>query len=73
MLETIRNCGASKAARILLLAVGACALASCAKDQPELVSSGERRESALPWNKQEKWEGTGQFGGFSEQMQGSRR
>ena len=76
MLETIRNCGASKVARVILLASGICALTSCAtKDQPELVSSGAGRESSLPWNKQEQWENAGQFGAFSDQMQagGSRR
>jgi hypothetical protein len=76
MLETIRNCGAIKVVRVVLLASGICALTSCAtQKEPELVSTGAKTESQLPWNKQEKWEGTGSFGGLSDQMQsgGSRR
>ncbi|MGZ5537729.1 MAG: hypothetical protein ACXWG0_04290 [Chthoniobacterales bacterium] len=76
MLETICNCGAIKVARVVLLASGICALTSCATHpEPELVSSGAGRESALPWNKQERWENGGQFGGLADQMSagGSRR
>jgi hypothetical protein len=42
-----------------LLCASAITLASCAtqKDPPRLVSDpDERHESAIPWNKQEKWE-----------------
>ncbi len=74
MLETIRNCGATKIVRVVLLASGICALTSCAtKQEPQIVDSGARQESSLPWNKQEKWEGAGAFGGMSQQMQESRR
>jgi outer membrane biogenesis lipoprotein LolB len=76
MLETIRNSAASRAARILLLGTALLTLASCAtKQEPELVSSGTGRESALPWNEQKSWENQGQFGVMAEQMQqgGSRR
>ena len=76
MLETIRNSAASKAVRVLLLATGIFALTSCAsKEEPELVSSGRGRESALPWNKQERWENQGQFGAMADQMNagGTRR
>jgi hypothetical protein len=43
----------------LLLCASAITLASCAtqKDPPRLVSDpDERNESAIPWNRQEKWE-----------------
>jgi hypothetical protein len=74
MLERIRNCGALRATHFLLLGLGICTLSSCAThEEPQLVSSGAERESALPWNKQEKWEGTGQFGGLTEGMAGGRR
>jgi hypothetical protein len=42
-----------------LLLVTAIVLVSCAtqKDPPRLVSDpDERRDSAIPWNRQEKWE-----------------
>ncbi|MDQ6914145.1 MAG: hypothetical protein M3119_03015 [Verrucomicrobiota bacterium] len=76
MLETIRNSAASRATKVLLLGSAVLTLASCAtKQEPELVSSGTGRESTLPWNKQEKWENSGQFGAMAEQMEqgGSRR
>ena len=43
----------------VLLGASAITLASCAtqKDPPRLVSDpDERHESAIPWNRQEKWE-----------------
>jgi hypothetical protein len=43
----------------LLLCAAAITLASCVtqKDPPRLVSDpDERDESAIPWNRQEKWE-----------------
>jgi hypothetical protein len=43
----------------LLLCASAITLASCAtqKDPPRLVSDpDEHQESAIPWNRQEKWE-----------------
>ena len=43
----------------IVLCASAITLASCAtqKDPPRLVSDpDERRESAIPWNRQEKWE-----------------
>lgn len=74
MLERIRNCGVARATKILLLGVAACTLASCAtKDEPQLVSTGADRESSLPWNRQEKWEGTGQFGALADEMTQGRR
>ena len=43
----------------VLLCASAITLASCAtqKDPPRLVSDpDEHQESAIPWNRQEKWE-----------------
>ena len=60
-----------RAARFARLVLGAAALASCAtKQEVALVNdpSVQGRESALPWNQQQKWEGQGQFGGMAERM-----
>jgi hypothetical protein len=55
---------------ILLFAVSASCLVSCAseKQQVRLVDDPDaRRESAIPWNKQEKWEGENQqFAGVTD-------
>ena len=73
----VRDFVSSHAARFALLPVAAAVLASCAqKEQVALVNdpSTSGRESALPWNQQEKWEAEGQFGGTAERMNsGSRR
>ena len=77
MLARIRNSISFRAANVALLALAAGALASCAskKEQVQLVNdpSVSGRESALPWNQQEKWEGQGQFGGMAERMGGGNR
>ena len=45
------------------LFLGACATQ---KDPPALVSDPDaKKESQIPWNKQEKWESEGQYGGLS--------
>jgi outer membrane biogenesis lipoprotein LolB len=55
--------------KLLLLALAAGLLKACAaKQEPQLVSTGADRESSLPWNKQERWEGTGQFGPLADEM-----
>jgi hypothetical protein len=68
MLARIRNySGVRGMAKLMFLLIAAGAFASCASKEPApLVSdaSSTQRESALPWNKQEKWEGTGQLGGM---------
>ncbi len=64
-----------RALHLAVLAALIAALASCAqKEQVALVNdpSVSGRESALPWNQQEKWEGQGQFGGMAERMGGGR-
>ena len=63
--------------RFAFVVAAAAIVSSCAqKEQVALVNdpSVAGRESSLPWNQQEKWEGQGQFGGMAERMQsGSRR
>ena len=69
MLARIRKSSWRTATSVALLVIGA-ALSSCAtKEKPMLVSDGrDGPESALPWNKQEKWEGQGQLGGMAERF-----
>ena len=53
-------------ALVLALAI---AVTSCASTQetPRLVSDpDDRGDSAIPWNKQEKWETAGQLSEFTE-------
>ncbi|HVG04469.1 MAG TPA: hypothetical protein VM937_05965 [Burkholderiaceae bacterium] len=58
--------------KMLLALVGAVALSSCAtKQQPQLFSEQQnKRDSALPWTEQKKWETQGQFGPMAERMGG---
>ena len=52
---------------IVLLFCVATALASCAtKEQPPLIADpGATRETALPWNEQQKWERDGSAAGLN--------
>lgn len=69
MLARIHNSPLLRLTSLALLLCGAATLTSCAtKQEPQLVSTGAERESSLPWNKQEKWENSGQFGGLLEQQ-----
>lgn len=76
MLAQIRNFFRGRRAKLaLLLCVAAC-FASCAtKQDTQLVSdpTAVRGESTLPWNQQEKWESSGQFGALADQLNGTRR
>jgi hypothetical protein len=55
--------------RILLLSGAAIALTSCAtKEQPPLISDPTaKRETALPWNEQQKWEREGDAAALNQQ------
>jgi uncharacterized lipoprotein YajG len=67
MLAQIRK-QEKKVAAVLLLAA-ASMLVSCAtqKEHVALVNDPDGKpESAMPWNKQEKWETGGQFANFSD-------
>ncbi len=67
MLAQIRKHERKVAAVLLLAAAGI--LASCAseKENVALVKDPDaKQEGALPWNKQEKWESSGQFANFSD-------
>ncbi|MGI9086753.1 MAG: hypothetical protein ACR2HH_03265 [Chthoniobacterales bacterium] len=58
----------------LALLVGAAVLfSSCAsKPEPQIIAGQPGRESALPWNQQQKWESQGQFGPLAERLQSGR-
>lgn len=75
MLALVRNHFRSRQSAIFALLLFGCGLlASCAtKQEPQLISDSSSRESALPWNKQEKWEGTGQLGAMAERFGSDRR
>ena len=71
MLARVRKSIWFRAANIALLALAAGALSSCAtKPEPSLIADDHGRESALPWNKQEKWESEGQLSGMTERIGG---
>jgi hypothetical protein len=67
MLAQIRKQRRKIASVLLLAAAGM--LVSCAsqRDNVALVKDPDAKpESAMPWNKQEKWETGGQFANFSD-------
>ena len=75
MLAQIRNFSCFRVVRVTVALIGAFTLASCAtRPEPQLVSDPtSQRESSMPWNQQEKWEGQGQFGPVAEQLNGRGR
>ncbi len=74
MLAAVRSSAFRNIAARVLAASAALVFASCAtKQPPPLVADGSAGgESALPWNEQQKWENSGQFGQMTEQMQNRR-
>lgn len=66
MLGTIRNRYFTRAA---LIACCGFALASCAtKKETALIDDPDaRKETALPWNEQQKWEREGEAGAMNQQ------
>ncbi len=75
MLAQVRKFFSPESAKLAAFAFTAMAFASCAtKPEPQLVSDPSRGpESALPWNKQEKWESTGQLGPMADRFGGGGR
>lgn len=60
----------ARAAKLALAIAASATLMSCAtkKEPPLIADESAGAESALPWNKQEKWEGQGQMGMAAERM-----
>ena len=70
MLARIRN-SFFPALQVVLVTTIALAVAACAKEKPPLIADdAAQRESAIPWNEQQKWEQEGQFGGMGNAMDG---
>jgi hypothetical protein len=71
MLARIPDPTCVKPIRIALLFCVATALASCAtREPPPLIADPGTRETALPWNEQQKWERDGSASGLN--MEGRR-
>jgi len=69
MLARVRNSTFFPTLKVIFVLASGGLLASCAtKEEPQLISDNTGRESALPWNKQEKWEGQGQLGNMAERF-----
>ena len=66
MLGTIRNRIPGKVAALALLALG---FASCAtnKETALIVDPDAKKETALPWNEQQKWEREGEAAAINQQ------
>lgn len=67
MLARIPDPTGVKLIRIALLSCVAVALASCATKEPAplIADPGASRETALPWNEQQKWEKDGSAAGLN--------
>jgi hypothetical protein len=69
MLATIRNRIHLKIAALALLITVALSFSSCAskKDTAFIRDPNDRKETALPWNEQQKWEREGEAGELNQQ------
>jgi hypothetical protein len=69
MLATIRNRSFSRAALTLFAAGWALALVSCANQDPAplIADPNAKKETALPWNEQQKWEREGDAAALNQQ------
>jgi hypothetical protein len=66
MLARISDFARFRFLRTVSLLCLASALASCAKEQPPLIADpAGTRETALPWNEQQKWERDGSAAGLN--------
>ncbi len=69
MLVTIRSRIHLKIAVLALLATLALGLSSCAtkKDTAFIRDPNDKKETALPWNEQQKWEREGEAAALNQQ------
>jgi predicted ATPase len=69
MLATIRNRILLNVRVLALAAVSALALTSCAtkKDTAFIADPSDKKETALPWNEQQKWEREGEAAALNQQ------
>lgn len=69
MLATIRKRIHVRFAVLALLAAGALGFSSCAtnKETALITDPNEKKETALPWNEQQKWEREGEAAALNQQ------
>jgi predicted ATPase len=69
MLATIRNRVSFRIATLALLATLGLSLSSCAtkKDTALITDPNDKKETALPWNEQQKWEREGEAAAMNQQ------
>jgi hypothetical protein len=69
MLATIRNRSFFRAAHRLLVASAVFTLISCATKEPAplINDPNAKKETALPWNEQQKWEREGEAAALNQQ------
>jgi predicted ATPase len=69
MLATIRSRISVKVAGLAFLAAAALAFSSCAthKETAFITDPSDKKETALPWNEQQKWEREGQASALNQQ------
>jgi hypothetical protein len=69
MLATIRNRISFRIATLALLAMLMLSLSSCAtkKDTAFIHDPADKKETALPWNEQQKWEKEGEAAALNQQ------
>jgi hypothetical protein len=68
MLAIIRSRAGFKIARLGVLACFTAALASCASNETaQLINDpNDKKETALPWNEQQKWEREGEAAALTQ-------
>jgi hypothetical protein len=70
MLAQARKLRVSIVSRLLLVVCLGGGLGACATQKQEpLISDNTGRESAIPWNQQQKWENQGQLGPMAERFE----
>jgi hypothetical protein len=69
MLATIRSRISSKIAALALFVAVALGFSSCAsnKDTALIRDPNDKKETALPWNEQTRWEREGEAGALNQQ------
>jgi len=69
MLATIRNLISFRVVSLGLSSVVALGLSSCAtkKDTAFIADPSDKKETALPWNEQQKWEREGEASALNQQ------
>lgn len=70
MLAPILDSKVARTGKLALLIGAAATLISCASKEPQPVIADQAagRESALPWNEQEKWEVGGEMGSMTDRV-----